>query len=239
MGARPGGDPVRTPGPVTISIAAFGMLPQGTMVPRGGARAGDRVVVTGTIGDAALGLLRRRDPDRAKRWRLDERQHDHLIERYLLPQPRNAIAEALRQHASAAMDVSDGLAADLGKLCAASGAAADIDVARVPLSDAAHQAVASDPPLIETALTGGDDYEVSPGAGGGPPRLGGRGESRRRQAHRDRRDPRRSKHGAFSRSSRQAARVQEGLVHPFLKCHPRVGNPWTPRLQQLPPAWQQ
>jgi thiamine-monophosphate kinase len=155
-----GGDSVRTPGPVTISIAAFGLLPHGTMVRRSGARAGDRVVVTGTIGDAALGLLLRRDPDRAKRWQLDERQRDHLIERYLLPQPRNAIAEALRRHASAAMDVSDGLAGDLGKLCAASGAAADIDVARVPLSDAAQQAVALDPSLIETAFTGGDDYEV-------------------------------------------------------------------------------
>jgi thiamine-monophosphate kinase len=155
-----GGDSVRTPGPVTISIAAFGLLPHGTMVRRSGARPGDRVVVSGTIGDAALGLLRRRDSHRAKRWQLDERQHDHLIERYLLPQPRNAIAEALRRHASAAMDVSDGLAGDLGKLCAASGVAVDIEVARVPLSDAAQQAVASDPPLIETALTGGDDYEV-------------------------------------------------------------------------------
>jgi thiamine-monophosphate kinase len=155
-----GGDTVRTPGPVTISITAFGTLPRDTMVGRGGARPGDLVVVTGTIGDGALGLLVRGDPDRAERWQLDQRQRDHLIARYLLPQPRNAIAEALRQHASAAMDVSDGLAGDLRKLCAASGAAADIGVARVPLSDAAGKALASDPSLIETALTGGDDYEV-------------------------------------------------------------------------------
>jgi thiamine-monophosphate kinase len=155
-----GGDTVRTTGPVTISITAFGTLPRGTMVGRGGARPGDRVVVTGSIGDGALGLLVRRDRAIAERWQLDHRQRDHLIERYLLPQPRNAIAEAIRQHASAAMDVSDGLAGDLGKLCAASGAAADIEVARVPLSYAARQAVASDPALMETALTGGDDYEV-------------------------------------------------------------------------------
>jgi thiamine-monophosphate kinase len=155
-----GGDTVRTPGPVTISITAFGTLPRDTMVGRGGARPGDLVVVTGTIGDGALGLLIRGDPDTAARWQLDQRQRDHLIARYLLPQPRNAIAEALRQHASAAMDVSDGLAGDLRKLCAASGAAADIGVARVPLSDAAGKALASDPSLIETALTGGDDYEV-------------------------------------------------------------------------------
>jgi thiamine-monophosphate kinase len=129
-------------------------------VGRRGARPGDRVVVTGTIGDAALGLLVRRDPATAERWRLIHGQRDHLIDRYLLPQPRNAIAEAVRQHASAAMDVSDGLAGDLRKLCAASGAAADIEVARVPLSDAARQVLASDPSRLETALTGGDDYEV-------------------------------------------------------------------------------
>jgi thiamine-monophosphate kinase len=155
-----GGDTDRTPGPLTISIAAFGIVPCGTMVRRRGARPGDLVVVTGTIGDAALGLLARRDPDTTTRWRLDPPQRDHLIARYLLPQPRNALAEALRAHATAAMDVSDGLAGDLGKLCAVSGVAADVEVARVPLSEAARKAVAGDRELVETALTGGDDYEV-------------------------------------------------------------------------------
>jgi thiamine-monophosphate kinase len=155
-----GGDTVRTTGPVTISITAFGTLPHGRMVGRSGAGAGDLVVVTGTIGDAALGLLVRRDSGKAERWQLNHRQRDHLIERYLLPQPRNAIAQALQQHASAAMDVSDGLVGDLRKLCAASDVAADIDVVRVPLSDAARTALASDPALVEAALTGGDDYEV-------------------------------------------------------------------------------
>jgi thiamine-monophosphate kinase len=130
------------------------------MVRRSGARPGDRVVVTGTIGDGALGLLVRRDPATAERWRLEPAQRDHLIERYLLPQPRNGVAQALRQHASAAMDVSDGLAGDLGKLCGVSGVAADIDVTRVPLSGAVRAALSIDPSLIETALTGGDDYEV-------------------------------------------------------------------------------
>jgi thiamine-monophosphate kinase len=155
-----GGDTDRTPGPLCISIAAFGIVPSGTMVRRRGARPGDLVVVTGTIGDAALGLHVRRDPGTATRWRLDERQRDHLVGRYLLPQPRNALAEALRLHATAAMDVSDGLAGDLGKLCAVSGVAADVEVGRVPLSDAARKAVAGDLTVIETALTGGDDYEV-------------------------------------------------------------------------------
>jgi thiamine-monophosphate kinase len=155
-----GGDTDRTSGPLTVAIAAFGTVPTGGMVRRGGARSGERVVVTGTIGDAALGLQLRRDPRTAARWQLDPRQREHLLRRYLLPQPRNALALALRQHASAAMDVSDGLVGDLGKLCSVSGVRADIEVERVPLSEAARAAVAAEPSLMETALTGGDDYEV-------------------------------------------------------------------------------
>ena len=83
-----------------------------------------------------------------------------MLARYLVPQPRNALAEALRRYASAAMDVSDGLAGDLGKLCRASGVGAEIEVARVPLSEAARAALAADPQAIETILTGGDDFEV-------------------------------------------------------------------------------
>ncbi len=155
-----GGDTDRTPGPLSISIAAFGAVPQGKMVRRSTAKAGDRVVVTGTIGDAALGVRLRRDDGLADRLRLPESMRNHLRQRYLLPQPRNVLAEALVQHASAAMDVSDGLAGDLAKLCRASAIAAEIDVARVPLSDAARAALAADPALIETVLTGGDDYEI-------------------------------------------------------------------------------
>jgi len=163
-----GGDTDRTSGPLTVAIAAFGTLPTGSMVRRGGARPGERVIVTGTIGDAALGLQLRRDPQAAARWRLDPRQSAHLLERYLLPRPRNALALALRQHATAAMDVSDGLVGDLGKLCGVSGVRADIEIERVPLSGAARTAVAGEASLIETVLTGGDDYEVvatvAPGA---------------------------------------------------------------------------
>jgi len=155
-----GGDTVRTPGPVTITITAFGTLPRGTMVPRSGAKVDDRVMVTGTIGDAALGLLLRQDAAAAERWHLSRREGSHLLERYLVPQPRNAVAEALRQHASAAMDVSDGLVGDLTKLCAASGVSAEIGATQVPLCDAACRAVAAEPAMLERALTGGDDYEI-------------------------------------------------------------------------------
>jgi thiamine-monophosphate kinase len=151
-----GGDTDRTPGPIVVSIAMFGTVPEGTMVRRAGAKAGDRVFVTGTIGDAALGLMMRN----GKRWKLGEPQRQHLLSRYLVPQPRNALAEAVRIHASAAMDISDGLAGDFGKLCRVSGVAADVDVARVPLSEAARAVIAANPDAIEAVLTGGDDYEI-------------------------------------------------------------------------------
>ncbi len=155
-----GGDTVRTPGPVTISIAAFGTVAEGTMVRRSGARPGDHVVVTGTIGDAALGLKLRQDKRTEKRWQLAPAMRKHLLARYLVPEPRNALAEVIRVNASAAMDISDGLAGDLGKLCRASGVGAEIEVARVPLSMAARTALAVEPKTIETILTGGDDFEV-------------------------------------------------------------------------------
>ena len=155
-----GGDSVRTPGPVTIAITALGAVPKGSMVRRSGAQAGDAVMVTGTIGDATLGLELRDVVTAAKRWKLDNKHNYHLIRRYLLPQPRNALAEALRLNASAALDVSDGLVGDLGKLCDASGVAAEIDVARVPLSEAAAAVIALEPAAIQKVLTGGDDYEI-------------------------------------------------------------------------------
>jgi thiamine-monophosphate kinase len=151
-----GGDTDRTPGPITVSIAMFGSVPEGTMVRRAGAGAGDRVFVSGTIGDATLGLMARKGKD----WKLTEQQRLHLASRYLLPQPRNALAEAVRTHASAAMDISDGLVGDFSKLCRASGVGAEIQVSRIPLSDAAKAVVAADPAALEAALTGGDDYEI-------------------------------------------------------------------------------
>ena len=112
-----GGDTDRTPGPITISIAMFGSVPEGTMVRRAGAKPGDRVFVSGTIGDAALGACAAQGRSTGSS---SDAQREHLLARYLLPQPRNALAEAVRAHASAAMDVSDGLAGDFAKLCRAS-----------------------------------------------------------------------------------------------------------------------
>ena len=153
-----GGDTDRTPGPLSVSITAFGTLPTGSMVRRGGARAGDALFVTGTIGDAALGLTLRQDPNEGAS--LKAAQRKHLMMRYLMPEPRNALAETLRAHASAALDISDGLAGDLAKLCGASGVSTQIEVDRVPLSGAARALVKARPALLNRALSGGDDYEI-------------------------------------------------------------------------------
>jgi thiamine-monophosphate kinase len=154
-----GGDTVKTPGPLTISITAFGVLPRGTMVHREGAKAGDAIFVSGTIGDAALGLALRRDGALAAAWGLDPAEAAFLIDAYRVPRPRIRLALAVRRHASAAMDVSDGLAGDLAKLCSASGVSAIVD-GRVPLSDAAAACVDRDSARWQTIVSGGDDYEI-------------------------------------------------------------------------------
>jgi thiamine-monophosphate kinase len=155
-----GGDTVSTPGPQMISITAFGRVPTGRMVGRTGARPGDRVMVTGTIGDAALGLGILTGGAAAKALSSDPAAREMLVGRYRVPQPRNALAQAVRDYANAAMDVSDGLAGDLAKLCAASGVSAVIDAPGVPLSAPAAGLVARGLVGIETLLSAGDDYEI-------------------------------------------------------------------------------
>lgn len=151
-----GGDTVSTPGALTIAVTALGLVPTGRSLGRGGARAGDAVFVSGTIGDGALGL-------RASQGELAGASTEDvaaLAARYLLPRPRAALGPRLLGLASACMDVSDGLVGDLGHICARSAVAAVIDVARVPLSDPARRAIERDAALLELAITGGDDYEL-------------------------------------------------------------------------------
>lgn len=155
-----GGDTTSTSGPLTLSITAFGSVPAGRMVPRSGARPGDVVLVSGTIGDGALGLKLHGANAPAWRAKLIEADRAHLVDRYLHPRPRLVLAAALQAHATAAMDVSDGLVGDLAKLLSASGAGAEIDLESVPFSTAARAAVMADPALAELAWTGGDDYEI-------------------------------------------------------------------------------
>jgi thiamine-monophosphate kinase len=154
-----GGDTVSTPGPLMISITAFGRVPPGKIVHRSGAKPGDRVVVTGTIGDAALGLAVLRG-GKVHAALADATARDAMTGRYRVPQPRTALAALVREYAGAAMDVSDGLAGDLTKLCGVSGVSAVIDLDSVPLSDAARDLLSRGIVEIETLIAGGDDYEI-------------------------------------------------------------------------------
>jgi len=139
-----------------VSITAFGLVPKGAAMAREGAKAGDDIWVTGTIGDAALGLrsLRGELPS------LDEQERRYLAERYHLPRPRLALAPILRDLARASIDVSDGLVADLGHICSVSGVGAALEATAVPLSPPARRLVGADPGLLLQLMAAGDDYEI-------------------------------------------------------------------------------
>jgi thiamine-monophosphate kinase len=156
-----GGDTTATPGPLTLSLTALGLVGDGTgtepgPVLRSGAKAGDRVFVSGTIGDGYLGL----QAARGELADLADRLRDDLLGRYRLPTPRLALGRRIARFAHAAADVSDGLIADLGHICQASGVGAEIQAAMVPMSDAARSAVTGAPALRAKLLGGGDDYEL-------------------------------------------------------------------------------
>ncbi len=151
-----GGDSSATPGPTTLSATAIGRIAKGKAVLRSGARAGDLVFVSGTLGDSALGLGVLKGEVRG----LGAAERDFLVDRYRLPRPRVALGRRLVGIARAMIDISDGLMADLGHLCEASNLGAVIDAARLPLSPAARRAVNADPTLDQAAVGGGDDYEL-------------------------------------------------------------------------------
>jgi thiamine-monophosphate kinase len=149
-----GGDTTATPGPLTLSVTAFGTVAAGQELRRSTARAGDLVAVSGTIGDAALGLAVIRGCLPAGPGT------DALVDRQHLPQPRVALGQRLVGLATACMDISDGLAGDLGHICEASGLAAVVEAAHVPLSAPARDILARDPQWLKTILTGGEDFEL-------------------------------------------------------------------------------
>ena len=151
-----GGDTVATEGPATLSLTAFGTVAGEACLTRSGARAGDDIYVSGTVGDATLGL-RAVQGELAS---LAPEDRAALAERFRLPEPRLALGAALVDIASCAIDVSDGLVADLGHLCAESGVAARIEADAVPLSDPAQRALAGGEAAIADLITGGDDYEL-------------------------------------------------------------------------------
>jgi thiamine-monophosphate kinase len=150
-----GGDTVSTPGPFTASLTALGWVPEGRMVRRAGAAVGDLVAVSGTIGDGTLGLA-------AARGEIDD-PDGSLLDRYRLPNPRLDLRQALRDRATAAADVSDGLVADAGHVAEASGLGMRLDLDALPLSPAARRWLDLQPDRSAALIglaTGGDDYEV-------------------------------------------------------------------------------
>jgi thiamine-monophosphate kinase len=153
-----GGDTVATPGPLTLSVTALGEVPAGRAMRRNAAKAGDLVFVSGTLGDAALGLKRLRGALPG----LSSQDGDYLVDRYRLPHPRLLLGRALAESGlvKAALDLSDGLLADLGHIGEQSNLAAEVESAKLPLSPAAGHALDQDPALIVDIVAGGDDYEL-------------------------------------------------------------------------------
>jgi len=152
-----GGDTIATKGPFSASLTAMGTVPHGKALLRRDAKKGDRIYVSGTLGDSALGLALLQE-----RLGVEVAFADRLWlkERYLLPQPRLALGQALVGVAHGCMDISDGLVQDLGHICNASGVGAVIHRKLLPLSDAARHVVEADDAWWRAPLSGGDDYEL-------------------------------------------------------------------------------
>ena len=151
-----GGDSVSTRGPAVLSLAAIGEVAAGQEIRRSGAQPGDLIWVSGTIGDAFLGLdlLRGAYPNIASEHR------DYLVNRFRVPEPRTELGPRLRGIASAMIDVSDGLLADLGHICETSRVAAIVELDLLPLSPAARAVVEGDRGVRAQMAVAGDDYEL-------------------------------------------------------------------------------
>jgi len=152
-----GGDTSAIEGPLSIAITAFGFVPQGRMVKRSGAKAGDAVYVTGTIGDSAGGLA----IFKREKHQLRDAQRDYLTRRYQVPEPQVAFGANLSGLASAAVDISDGLVADLGHLAEASNVKIELDAEAIPRSDALRALWGDGSDAILRAATAGDDYQIA------------------------------------------------------------------------------
>ncbi len=149
-----GGDTNATPGPLSVVISAFGLVPAGAIIRRAGAKVGDLVFVSGTVGDAAAGLA-------VLKAGQSSAAHEELIRRYRMPMPRLALGKALRGIASAALDVSDGLIADLAHMADVSHVRMTIDVPRIPLSASFQRFWGQSVDSVRRAATAGDDYEIA------------------------------------------------------------------------------
>jgi thiamine-monophosphate kinase len=152
-----GGDIGSTEGPLAIGVTAFGFVPEGKMVRRNGAKQGDIVYVTGTIGDSGGGLQIRKE----KPADISARDRNFLLDAYHLPKPPVAFAQAVRTLASSSVDISDGLIADLGHLAASSGVKIELDAEAIPFSEALLAFRGNGADAIILAVTAGDDYQIA------------------------------------------------------------------------------
>lgn len=155
-----GGDTTASPGPLTITVTALGLVAHGHAVLRHGAKGGDRLYVSGTIGDAYLGLRLLKEPSIERVWGLSEDEAAFLVDRYRRPSPRTDLVLPLRNFAQSAIDVSDGLVLDIEKLAHVSHVGARVEAPRVPVSTPAQKVLAREPGLLTAMLTAGDDYEI-------------------------------------------------------------------------------
>ncbi len=207
-----GGD--TTQGPLSITVTVHGFVAEGAALLRSGARVGDAVFVTGTLGDAAAGLrcLDKNDREAERLLSVPAGTRESLVERLNRPIPRVALGLALRGKASACIDVSDGLLADLGHVCSASRVGAEIDVELLPHSSAL-TAVFDTPALQGFQLCGGDDYELCFTA---------------------------AEHGAvallgdLARSGCAATRIGRIVAEPGVRAYDRSGN----RVTMTRPGWE-
>lgn len=153
-----GGDSISLKGDhAAFSLTAIGSVPNGKALRRSGAKPGDLLLMSGTLGDGALGLQLARD---ATSYSLDKKDISYLIQRYRQPKPRTQLGSALIGLASACMDISDGLVQDGGHIADHSQVALTIHTDKLPLSDAARHCLQANPDALQPILTGGDDYEL-------------------------------------------------------------------------------
>ncbi|MEH8020383.1 thiamine-phosphate kinase [Rheinheimera metallidurans] len=147
-----GGDTTR--GPMSLTMVAKGIVPRGKAITRSGAKVGDYIYVTGTLGDAALGLKLCQGLHE-----VSKKHQTHILQRFHFPSARVALGQALRNIASSAMDLSDGLYSDIQHILKRSGVGASIDVSRLPLSQAVKDSC-DNATAMQLALSGGEDYEL-------------------------------------------------------------------------------